>query len=82
MKKIALIITFSLFLFSCEKDYLVPKKEVPDWLKSQISIAENSIEADPKGLTAYAAWVRYKWQNEYYFEYHAYVSSAKSAADN
>jgi len=80
MKKLALLFTFSLFLFSCEKDYLVPNKEVPDWLKSQINKAEKSIKENPKGLTAYAAWVRYKWQDEYYFIYEAYASSASPLA--
>jgi hypothetical protein len=80
MKKLTLLFTFSLSLFSCEKDYLVPNKEVPDWLKTKISLAEKSIKDSPDGLTAYAAWIRYKWQNEYYFEYHAYVSSSSPLA--
>jgi len=80
MKKLALLFTVLFFLFSCEKDYLVPNKEVPDWLKIKISQAEKSIKADPKGLTAYSAWIRFKWQNEYYFEYDAYASSASPLA--
>jgi hypothetical protein len=81
MKKLALLFTFSLFLFSCEKDnYLVPKKEVPDWLKTKISQAEKLIKEDPNGLIAYAAWIRYKWQNEYYYELHNYLSSTSPVA--
>jgi hypothetical protein len=80
MKKLALLFTFSFFLISCEKDYLVPKKEVPEWLQTRISQAEKSIKENPKGLTAYAAWIRYKWQNVYYFEYHAAASSSSPLA--
>jgi hypothetical protein len=80
MKKTALLIAISLFLFSCEKDYLVPKKEVPDWLKTKISEAEKLIKEDPKGLTAYSAWIRYKWADEYYFEYNAGASSSSPKA--
>jgi hypothetical protein len=75
MKKFSLLLILSLIFFSCEKEYLIPENEVPEWLKSQISLAEKSIKENPKGLHAYSAWIRYKWQNEYYFE-HDYLSSA------
>lgn len=80
MKKITFLFLLSFFLYSCEKDYLVPKSEVPDWLKTEISKAEKTIKESPAGLTSYSAWIRYQWQNEYYFEYNAGASSSSPKA--
>ncbi len=70
MRKIGLIFTFSLIFFSCEKDYLIPDKEVPEWLKIKIKQDEQLIKDSPQSWKNYGGWLRYKWQNEYYFEYH------------
>lgn len=75
MKKFSLLLIFSLIFFSCEKEYLISENEVPDWLKDHISQAEKSIKENPKGFHSYAAWIRFKWQEEYYFEYHNMASS-------
>lgn len=80
MKKIALLILFSFYLLSCEKDYLVPKSEVPNWLKTEINKAEKIIKESPTGLTSYSAWIRYQWLDEYYFEYNAGASSSSPKA--
>jgi hypothetical protein len=80
MKKLALLFTFSLFLFSCEKDYLVPKKEVPEWLRTKISQDEKKIKDSPLGITSYGAWIRYQWQNENSFEYFNPLSSESPKA--
>ncbi|MFA5818250.1 MAG: hypothetical protein WC854_03105 [Bacteroidales bacterium] len=76
MRKIALMFTFSLIFFSCEKDYLIPKNEVPEWLKTKIKQDEQIIKDSPQSWINYGAWQRYKWQNEYYFEYHNTLSSS------
>lgn len=76
LKNLSLLLILSLVFFSCEKEYLIPENEVPEWLKSQISQAEKSIKENPKGWHAYGAWIRYKWQEEYYFEYHNMASSS------
>jgi len=76
MKKIALMFALSLIFFSCEKDYLIPDKEVPEWLKSKIKQEEQIIKESPQLMNAYGAWLRYDWQNEYYFEYHNELSSS------
>jgi hypothetical protein len=76
MKKFALMIAFSLILFSCEKDYLIPEKEVPEWLKTSISQDEKLIKDSPQTWKNYGAWIRYKFQNEYYFEYQNVLSSS------
>ena len=76
MKKLALLITFSFVFFSCEKDYLIPNKEVPKWLKEKIEQDEQIIKDSPQLMNSYGAWLRFKWQNEYYFEYHNVLSSS------
>ncbi len=76
MRKIGLIFTFSLIFFSCEKDYLIPDKEVPEWLKIKIKQDEQLIKDSPQSWKNYGGWLRYKWQNEYYFEYHNVLSSS------
>jgi hypothetical protein len=76
MRKIALMFFFSLIFFSCEKDFLIPDKEVPEWLKSKIKQEEQIIKESPQLMSAYGAWLRYDWQNEYYFEYHNELSSS------
>jgi len=69
MKKLLVIILFSISTLSCEKNYLIPEKEIPDWLKSEIKVSEQRIQDNPKCLSAWGAWTRSEWQNEYYFEY-------------
>jgi hypothetical protein len=59
MKKIALMVLFSLMLFSCEKDKNFP--ENPDWLNEKISQMETP--AYYVGTTVYA----YKWNREYFY---------------
>jgi hypothetical protein len=76
MKKFALIFILSFFFISCEKDYLIPNKEVPDWLKTIISQEEQIIKDSPQLMNSFGAWLRYNWQNDYYFEYHNVLSSS------
>lgn len=73
--------SFFLFLLvftisSCEKDYLIPKGEVPDWLKERIAQDEKEIELNPQSGLDIAAWIRYKYQSNYYFEYHNLLMSS------
>ena len=63
MKKLALMFFFSLMFFSCKKDYLIPDREVPDWLKAKISQDEQIIKDSPQLMNSYGAWLRYTWQN-------------------
>jgi hypothetical protein len=69
MKKFLFILLLSISAMSCEKDEFISNKDIPDWLKTQISGLEQEIKADPTTLQAYTAWVRYEWKKEYYFEY-------------
>ncbi len=76
MKKLALLLFFSIMFFSCEKDFLIPDKEVPKWLKTEISEDEQEIVDFPQSWKNYGGWLRYEWQNDYYFEYHNALSSS------
>ena len=80
MKKLALMFFISIMFFSCKKEYLIPDKEVPDWLKAEIKHEEQVIKESPQLMNAYGGWLRYDWQNEYYFEYHNTLSSSSPIA--
>jgi hypothetical protein len=67
-------------IISCEKDSLVPENEIPGWLKTIIIQDEQIIKDSPKFMTAYGCWLRYTWQNEFYFEYHNVLSSSSPRA--
>jgi hypothetical protein len=80
MRNLIVIFILSIFLFSCKKNndkgYLLPDNEIPGWLKTQITKDEQKIQDSPQYMTSYGAWLRYNWQNVYYFEYHNPVSSS------
>jgi hypothetical protein len=80
MKKIALMFVLSIAFLSCEKTLPdVPDDEIPAWLKTRISQDEQTIQDYPKYMASWGAWIRYKWQKEYYFEYHNILSSSSVA---
>ena len=77
MKKLIFLFAFFLFLSSCEKkDVFVPENEIPVWLKDQIKSYESDLQQnlDKKGASG-IAWIRYKWNNMYYFEFRSMISS-------
>ena len=76
MKKLVLFLFVSIMFVSCEKDYLITNKDVPDWLKADIKHQEQVIKESPQLMNAYGGWLRYDWQNEYYFEYHNVLSES------
>jgi hypothetical protein len=78
MKKLISLFAFFLILNSCEKkEAFVPGNEIPDWLQTQIQQNELALQQNPKNLViSGSAWIRYKWNNEYYFEYRNMVSSS------
>jgi hypothetical protein len=69
VKKILPILVLALFFSSCEKDYLLPESELPQWLKSTIQKAEQAIEENSKTMDAMGAWKRTEWNNTHYYEY-------------
>ncbi len=80
MKKITFFFTSCIILFflSCEKrDAPVPDNEIPSWLKYEIEGYEKALQQNPKNPVINGiAWIRYKWNNEYYFEFRSMVSSS------
>lgn len=62
MKKTTLIFLFSLLFFSCEKDFLIPDKDVPGWLKAEIRKDEQIMHDYPSSCLYYGAWLRYTWR--------------------
>lgn len=68
MKKLTIFLVFLIVVIACKKDnqidtpgFLIPEHEVPVWLKTQVEQKSN------KDVTL-TAWVRYSWQNAYFFE--------------
>lgn len=80
MKKLVLFLFISIMFVSCEKDYLISNKDIPDWLKADIKHQEQVIKESSQLMNAYGGWLRYDWQNEYYFEYHNSLSSSSPRA--
>lgn len=76
MRKLSLLIIVFFCLVSCEKNGLVPDNEIPNWLKERIAQDEAKINSDPMSGLDIGAWVRYKFEGEFYFEYKNALSSA------
>mgnify|MGYP006954410427 CR=1 FL=1 len=76
MKKILLLLSLILIVSSCEKNQFVSENEVPQWLRLRIAADEQKIAEDPHSGLDIAAWIRYKYEGEYYFEYHNLLSSS------
>lgn len=76
MKKILFLLFVGLLSYSCEKDNFIPNDEIPDWLKDRIAQDEEIIEANPQSGLDIAAWKRYEYEKNYYFEYINLISSA------
>jgi hypothetical protein len=84
MKQLLVILLLSFLITSCNKIktgvILIPDNEVPTWLKSDIEQQQNKILTSPKSTAPYGAWIRFNWNNDYYFEYHNYLSSSSPKA--
>jgi len=75
MKKILLLLMPALLLISCEKSYLVPAAQVPEWLEDRIAETEKEIRSNPKSGLDICAWVRYTYEDDYYYEWINLLSS-------
>ena len=56
---------------------MIPDNEVPKWLKEKIAEDEATIKEDPKLMANYGAWIRYKFNDERYYEYDNPLSSLR-----
>ncbi len=61
MKKILLLLLSALLLISCEKNYLVPASEVPEWFEDRIAETEKEIRTNEMSALDMCAWVRYTY---------------------
>ena len=75
MKKLVLICASIIVLLSCQKELLVPKSELPQWLIEKIEADEAVINENSKIWLAAGKWTRTEWQSEYYYEYDNILSS-------
>lgn len=72
-------IVLTTIFYSCEKEHneqFGPDDEVPTWLKTRITHDEFEINSNPQSGLDIAAWIRYKFMDEYFFEYHNLLCSA------
>jgi hypothetical protein len=80
MKKLIFILICVLAFASCEKKQeFVPRNELPVWLKDIVDGYDLTIRQNPNTpnpVLAATSWIRYKWNNEYYFEHQVLTSSS------
>lgn len=76
MKRLSIIFMLAVLTLSCENELLVHDSEVPGWLKDRIANDEALIEASPQSGLDMAAWIRYRYDGSYYFEYYNVLSSS------
>ncbi len=70
------IVTILFFSMACEEESSsTASVTIPDWLQEQIEKDEKIIEADPKRMQNYGAWIRFEFNQKYYFEYKNPLSS-------
>ena len=63
-------------MITCEKVHIMPGVEIPNWLKDRIAHDEELIKSNPQSGLDIAAWVSYRYEGNYYFEYINLFSSA------
>jgi hypothetical protein len=74
------ILTFGMIILlfmACqsEDESMLASSELPAWLEEQIKEDELIISSDSTRMPIYGAWIRYEFENSYYFEYDNPVSS-------
>jgi len=79
MKKLLILLILSLFIVSCEKEKLndtfVPASEIPGWLKEKITTEQIAALSGQYSSLEVSAWIRYKFEGNYFFEYNNLLSS-------
>ncbi|PKP33995.1 MAG: hypothetical protein CVU00_08765 [Bacteroidetes bacterium HGW-Bacteroidetes-17] len=82
MKKPLILLVLSLILISCEKkkdiqiENLVPQSEIPVWLKEKITADIIASKTNQYSSIEISAWIRYKYEGNYFFENHNLLSSS------
>jgi|PlaIllAssembly_1097288.scaffolds.fasta_scaffold817160_1 hypothetical protein len=58
-------------LCACTKDpFLIPTSQIPKWLQDRITQDEKVLKTDPDSGPSITAWIRYKYNDSFYFEFH------------
>lgn len=69
MNRVILIISFVLAISACKEEETYLDVKDPEWLQSRIERDEGLIEANPDSGFEKAAWIRFEWEGDYYFDY-------------
>lgn len=69
MKRTLLIISFVLAAIACKKEETYIEVKNPDWLISRIERDKEIIKSNPNSGFEKAAWIRFEWEGDYYFDY-------------
>jgi hypothetical protein len=69
MKRVILLLLPVIMLTSCEKQNLLPSGDIPPWLKEMIREAEAGESSPPMFASDMGAWVRYRYEGNYFFEW-------------
>lgn len=65
-----------IIISACKKEEDVTKEiDIPLWLQEEIDMYEKELEDDPNSYNSYGAWMRYKYNDQYFFEYENMLSS-------
>ncbi len=75
MKKVIFLFAFVLLAVSCEKTK-TQDSEIPSWIQDRITHDEQIIKSDPRSGLDIAAWIRYEYNGDLYYEYLNLLSSA------
>jgi hypothetical protein len=83
MKRVLLLLLPVMMLTACEKKDLVPSGDVPVWLREIIREAESGENTSSIYATDIGAWIRYKYEGNYYYEWiNPIMSSFPPVYDN
>ena len=77
MKTLISVMILFFCLSACTKDpFLIPISEIPKWLHDRITQDEKVLKTDPEAGPSITSWIRYKYNESYYFEFHNMVWSS------
>ena len=68
MKRTLLPVLFIIITLSCEKTGIDLSPDIPQWLANRIEADKLEAGTEIHSESAVSAWVRYSYQDKYYFE--------------
>ncbi len=76
MKEISILFIVLVCAIACGKSDMVDPEEIPQWLKTEIQNMESEMFEDPHSMHHNAAWIRYTYKNNFYYEYYSPLMSS------